>query len=64
MAYKSISTIPQELFTLNAEPSVILHLPPVGLVRTFLQLLQAMTVWAWLKTTFDSEHPPHFTSIK
>jgi len=41
-----------------------LHFPPVGLVSTFLQLLQAMTDWAWLNTTLVSEHPPHFTSIK
>ncbi len=36
--------------TLNADPSVSLHLPPDGLARMFLQLLQAMTDWAWLKT--------------
>ena len=32
--------------TLNADPSVSLHLPPDGLARMFLQLLQAMTDWA------------------
>jgi hypothetical protein len=32
--------------TLKALPSVSLHLPPVGLLRMFLQLLQATIVWA------------------
>ena len=37
--------------TLKALPSVSLHFPPEGLARMFLQLLHAMTDWAWLKTT-------------
>ena len=53
-----------QCLTLKAEPSVILHFPPVGLVSTFLQLLQAITDWAWLKTTFVSLQPPHLTSMK
>ena len=32
-----------QCLTLKALPYVILHFPPVGLVRTFLQLLQAIT---------------------
>ena len=40
-----------QFLTLKADPSVNLHFPPVGLLRMFLQLLQATTVWAWLKTT-------------
>ena len=56
--------INNQCLTLNALPSVILHFPPVGFVRTFLQLLQAITDWAWLKTTLVSLHPPHLTSIK
>ena len=40
-----------QFLTLKADPSVSLHLPPVGLLRMFLQLLQARIVWAWLKTT-------------
>lgn len=50
--------------TLNALPSVNLHFPPDGLARMFLQLLHAMTDWAWLKTTEVSLHPPHLTSMK
>ena len=53
-----------QALTLKALPSVSLHLPPVGLLRMFLQLLQATMVWAWLKTTAVSLQPPHFTSIK
>ena len=40
-----------QALTLKALPSVNLHFPPDGLARMFLQLLQAMTDWAWLKTT-------------
>ena len=50
--------------TLKALPSVSLHLPPVGFDKMFLQLLQATTVWAWLKMTAVSLQPPHFTSMK
>ena len=35
-----------------------LHLPPVGLLRMFLQLLQATTTWAWLKMVAVSLQPP------
>jgi hypothetical protein len=41
--------IKAQFLTLKALPSVSLHLPPVGLLRMFLQLLHATTVWAWLK---------------
>jgi len=57
-------TISDQILTLKALPSVSLHFPPVGLLRIFLQLLQATTVWAWLKTTAVSLHPPHLTSMK
>ena len=53
-----------QALTLKADPSVSLHLPPDGLARMFLQLLHAMTDWAWLKTTEVSLHPPHLTSMK
>jgi len=35
-----------QTLTLKALPSVSLHLPPVGLLRIFLQLLQATMVCA------------------
>ena len=41
-----IMIIKDQCLTLKALPSVILHFPPDGLVRIFLQLLQAMTDWA------------------
>jgi len=36
--------------TLNALPYVNLHFPPLGFAKIFLQLLHAITDWAWLKT--------------
>jgi hypothetical protein len=35
-----------QCLTLKAEPSLSLHLPPVGLAITFLQLLQFIAVCA------------------
>ena len=51
MGSKTLNTEMNQALTLKALPSVSLHLPPDGLARMFLQLLQAMTDWAWLKTT-------------
>jgi len=41
---KAINGIHNQSLTLKALPSVSLHFPPVGLLRIFLQLLQATTV--------------------
>jgi hypothetical protein len=61
---ETLNTRNNHALTLKALPSVNLHLPPVGLERMFLQLLHAITFWAWLKMTAVSLHPLHFTSMK
>lgn len=43
-------------------PSVSLALPPVGWHRTWAQLEQSTTVWAWLKTVEIETQPGHLTS--
>ena len=48
---KTLNTEMNHALTLKALTSVNLHFPPDGLARMFLQLLHAMTDWAWLKTT-------------
>ena len=63
-ALNKVTEYSDHALTLKALPSVSLHLPPVGLLRMFLQLLHATTVWAWLKTTAVSLQPPHLTSMK
>ena len=61
---ETLNTETNQALTLNALPSVNLHFPPEGFAKMFLQLLHAITDWAWLKTTEVSLHPPHLTSMK
>jgi hypothetical protein len=48
---KTLNNEQNQALTLKALPSVNLHFPPDGLARIFLQLLHAITDWAWLNTT-------------
>ena len=48
--------------TRNAQPELILALPPVGVAKIWEQLLQTTWEVAWEKTTEIWKQPEHLTS--